>query len=320
MPSVLPLTYVVPLRTAADADIDDLASYLTRLSHAVDQVLVVDGSAPEVVAGRRARVGDTVEVLVPDHSTLNGKVANVDTGLRNARNEWVVLADDDVRYEIEQLAAVSSRLAAADVVRPQNYFSSWPWHARFDGARSLLNRMSGGDWPGTLAIRRSTYLRAGGYAGDVLFENFELVRTLLRAGGREACALDLFVARRPPTARHFRGQQIRQAYDEFARPARLCVFLAVLPLTLQAALRRRMRVVATAALAVIAVAEAGRRRAGGAARVPGFLRARRTGMAALAVSLFLGSRGGARPRRGPVRRPPHRAGRVPREPDVPAGP
>lgn len=262
------LSYVVPLRTRAEASVAELATYLRVVAQHVDDVIVVDGSDPSVVARHRAEFGSTVKVFVPAVQTPNGKVGGVDTGVRRARNERIVLADDDVRYDTDQLAHVARLLESADVVRPQNYFDPMPWHARFDCARTLLNRMTGGDWPGTLAIRRSTYLRAGGYAGDVLFENLELVRTIQAHGGREHVALGLLIARRPPTARHFRGQQIRQAYDEFARPARLAFFLSVLPITTTALLRGRYRVLAGAAVSTAAIAELGRHRAGGRAVFP----------------------------------------------------
>ena len=94
------------------------------------------------------------------------------------------------------------------------------------------------------------------------------MRTIRVNGGREHVALGVLVARQPPTAQHFRGQQIRQAYDEFARPARLALFLAVLPLTTVALLRGRYRAVVGAAVAAVALAEVGRRRAGGRAVFP----------------------------------------------------
>jgi hypothetical protein len=131
-----------------------------------------------------------------------------------------------------------------------------------------LNRVTGGDWPGTLALRRSFLLRVGGYSGDVLFENLELVRTVRAAGGRERLLLDLIVRRLPPTTAHFRSQQIRQAYDELARPARLCVFLGVLSAVTWACLIRNKGAVVGGAAIVMAAAETGRRRAGGATVFP----------------------------------------------------
>ncbi|MFP3381064.1 hypothetical protein SB767_32600, partial [Bacillus sp. SIMBA_069] len=67
------------------------------------------------------------------------------------------------------------------------------------------------------------------------------------------------VARRPPALRHFLGQRVRQAYDDFAQPARLLAELSVLPLAL-ASLRRPRRLLLGVA-GVVALAEAGRRRA-----------------------------------------------------------
>jgi hypothetical protein len=119
----------------------------------------------------------------------------------------------------------------------------------------------GGDFPGTFAVRRSVILRAGGYDGDVLFENLEMLRTVRAAGGVEARADDVFVERRPPTTRRFLEQRIRQAYDEWARPGHLAVELALAPLIVSS-LRSSSRIVAVTAVAV-AIAETGRRRDGG---------------------------------------------------------
>jgi hypothetical protein len=259
----LPVTYVVPVRTPDGEPLGELALYLGQLSAIVDEVIVVDGSNAPTVALHRAEAPAAVTVMEPVERTLMGKVGNVMTGVRAARNEFVVLGDDDVRYTFDDLRRVVERLHDADVVRPQNYFDPLPWHARLDTARTALNRVLGGDWPGTLALRRSRLLHAGGYAGDVMFENFELVQTVRAAGGRESLALDILVRRIPPTTAHFRGQQVRQAYDEFARPARLVASLAVLPLTAALLLRRRIGAVATGAAAVTVAAEVGRRRAGG---------------------------------------------------------
>src|SRR5690606_32390788 len=115
-----------------------------------------------------------------------------------------------VRYRRDSLVRILALLQDHEVIRPQNCFRPLPWHARWDTARSLLNRLVGGDWPGTLGVRRSVLLNAGGYSGEALFENLELVRTVQAAGGREAVALDLLVERRPPTAVHFLSQRVRQ--------------------------------------------------------------------------------------------------------------
>jgi hypothetical protein len=262
------LTYLVPLRADGDTDLDDLVAYLRRLATTVDDVLVVDNSEPEHFERHRAQLGPVVRVIRPELETANGKVGNVVTGVHHARCERVVIADDDVRYELDQLVDVAGLLEHAEVVRPQNYFRPLPWHARFDTARTLLNRVTTGDWPGTLAVRRGAFLDAGCYRGDVMFENLELVRTLEAGGRREVLALDVLVERRPPSARHFWRQQVRQAYDEFARPHRLVVSLALLPAAVVAIVSRRSRALAYAALLCGVTAELGRRRAGGRAVFP----------------------------------------------------
>jgi hypothetical protein len=134
-----------------------------------------------------------------------------------------------------------------------------PWHARWDTGRILIARATGGDWPGTLVVDRGALLRAGGYDGSALFENLELVRTLEAAGGHQVLALDLLVERIPPTAGHFWSQRVRQAYDEWARPGRLGAELALVPLVVVG----RTTALWVLAAGSIALAEVGRRRAGG---------------------------------------------------------
>lgn len=259
-------TYVLPIRSDAAPD-EALAPYLAWLAtefHNELQIVVVDSSPPAVFAVHATRWPTTVEhvPLDPDLATPNGKVGAVMTGLRRARHERVVIADDDVRYDRAALMRLVSLLDRADVVRPQNFFAPSPWHAKWDTARILLNRISGGDWPGTLGLRRSALPTAEGYDGHVIFENLELVRTIRAAGGREVVADDLYVRRRPPTVSRFWSQRVRQAYDEFARPARLALWLSLLPAGVLVGVLHPLALVMALAASGVA-AEAGRRRHGG---------------------------------------------------------
>jgi len=261
--------YVLPLRwlTARPDDETELAAYLGWLSHHA-RVVVVDGSPREVFERHHRRLSSVVTHVRPDPwPARNGKVAGVHTGLRLARSERVVLADDDVRYDKDSLRQVVSLLDEADLVGPQNVFRPLPWHAAWDSARSLLNRAVVADYPGTFGIRRSTFREMGGYDGDVLFENLELMRTVRAHGGRVVRPLGVYVVRRPPTADHFWGQRVRQAYDDIAQPWRLAMFLPMLPTALLGG-RAGRRLVAAALGVSVGVAEAGRRRAGGAAHFP----------------------------------------------------
>ena len=266
----LDLSYVVPIRWQDGEQREELASYLEGIARLCAEVIVVDGSPAEVFSANAAAWGDYAEHVPPaeEETWLMGKVSGVRTGVRLASRERVVVADDDVRYDFDALQRLERLLNAYDLVRPQNYFSRLPWHARWDTARSLLNRSLGRDYPGTLGVRRSRMLAMGLYDGDVLFENLELIRTVRAHGGSTVAPLDLYVARVPPSAAHFWGQRTRQAYDDFALPLRMAIWLAVVPLLLLSAGRRRPSLsLAPAALAVVA-AERGRRRAGGARFFP----------------------------------------------------
>jgi hypothetical protein len=260
----LALSYVLPIRRASNEgaggadDQADLAGYLRELSSWVAEVIVVDGSPPEVFGEHGRLWGAAVRHVPPDPSLAEppDKASGVVTGSRLAVHDVVVVGDDDVRWTHGQLAEVLARMEGADLVRPQNRFSPAPWHARWDTARMLLNRAAGGDWPGTMVVRRSFVARGYGYG--VLFENLDLVRTVRARGGRTIVARDVVVDRRPPEAGWFWRQRVRQAYDELARPWRFAWQLALVPLVL---IGGRRAAVALAGAAV-AAAEVGRRRGG----------------------------------------------------------
>lgn len=264
------ISYLVPIRWRDGEQRRELASYLAAIAPHCDEVIVVDGSPPEVFAANAEAFGAHAIHVPPaaEEDWLMGKVSGVRTGLRLASHERVVIADDDVRYAPEALRRTCRLLDEHDLVRPQNYFERPPWHARWDTARTLLNRSLGRDYPGTLAVRRSRMLAMGLYDGDVLFENLELIRTVRAHGGSTVAPLDLYVARVPPSASHFWGQRTRQAYDDFALPLRMALWLAVTPLLALCAAKRRAAPPLAAATLAVAVAERGRRRAGGTAVFP----------------------------------------------------
>lgn len=263
--SVLPLSVVVPLRVAHP----DLAlgQRLGRLAAQVAEVIVVDGSAPAVQDAHADGWPASVRHLrlADDDRTPNGKVGGVLAGARAAGHDILVIADDDIVWGRAQLERAHAVMAAGQLaaLRPQNRYTEMTWVARWDTARTLIQRALGGDWPGTVVVRRSALLPEG-YRGDVMFENLELERELRRRGGEVAVDLRLVVDRLPPAAAHFRGQRVRQAYDELARPGHLAAELALLPV----AVLGGRRAVAAIALGSVALAELGRWRADGRSSYP----------------------------------------------------
>ncbi len=159
-------SYVLPLRWTEPGPIAELAGYLRSLVGEVEEILVVDGSPAPLFEPHAAALRGVARHL-PPHSDLDfamGKVNGVVTGVRECSQERIVLADDDIRYDPATLRRMIELLGEAELVRPQNYFDELPWHARWDTARSLLNRVFTGDptfpvgdFPGTLAVRRTPF-------------------------------------------------------------------------------------------------------------------------------------------------------------------
>ncbi|HTA05205.1 MAG TPA: glycosyltransferase family 2 protein [Solirubrobacteraceae bacterium] len=270
MSELLQLSYVLPLRWSDETGREELTEYLGALRRSCAEILIVDGSSPDVFAANAEAWGSWTVHVAPDPDTQckMGKVAGVTTGVRRAGFEAVVIADDDVRYERAGLQRLIECLRDHDLVRPQNFFDPLPWHARWDTARTLLNRALGADYPGTLGIRRSRFVGMGGYDGDVIFENLELIRSVQASGGTTLSPLDFFVRRLPPTTSHFWGQRTRQAYDDFALPLRMACWLAVVPLVLAMICRRRPTEGCLSAVTLALLAELGRRRGKGATVFP----------------------------------------------------
>jgi hypothetical protein len=262
-PTRWPVSYILPIRSSTPSTHAELRAYIKWIA-ARAELIVVDGSESAIFAAHEREWGTGIKHVAPAPDLVSpmGKVGGVLTGLRLASHELVIIADDDVRYDDESLAQTVAALATADVVRPQNYFEPLPWHARWDSSRMLLNRLTGGDWPGTLGVRRSRLQATNGYDGSVMFENLELVRTVLASGGRERALYGAYVLRRPSTTRHFWSQRVRQAYDEIARPARMIFQLAVLPLAIPLAITGHWLAIALGATAIVLAAELGRRREG----------------------------------------------------------
>lgn len=271
------LSYVVPLRWSDDSDWAELEAYLRRLAPLVTEIVIVDGSPRDLFRRHAAAVAGLCRHLGPDPSLSfkMGKVNGVTTGVLAARCERVVIADDDVRYDGPALRRLSALLQDAELVRPQNYFDPLPWHARLDTGRTLLNRVHtgdrefpSGDFPGTLGVRRSAFGKVGGYDGDVMFENLELMRTIKAGGGRVVSPLDLYVRRLPPSSSHYLSQRVRQAYDDFGVPLRMALALSVAPGVLVALAAKRWRLIVAFTAATAATAESGRRRAGATEHYP----------------------------------------------------
>lgn len=258
------LSYILPIKWDAGQDTHELTGYLESIAPHVE-LIIVDGSSTtnfKLHADAWAKFGRHMPPA-REFQFVNGKVNGVMTGLQVARYEKVIIADDDVRYTVEQLTLMTELLEEAQLVVPQNYFAPAPWHAQWDTARTLLNRAIHHDYPGTLAVQRDFINQLGGYDGNVLFENLELMRTVQAGDGKLLYRPDVYVERLPPSAAHFWSQRVRQAYDDYAQPLKLSFFFLLMP-TLVASAYIAPLLPAALLAASIPLAEVGRRVHGGA--------------------------------------------------------
>ncbi len=226
-------TYLLPLRrsTFSATEAQALAAYFQTLAAANCEVIVIDGSPPEVFAQNRQAWSLACNHQPVDHSFgyLNDKVNGIHTGVQLATCEKIILADDDVRYSAANVGKLCALLDDSEVVRPQNFLRPLPWWARMESARMLINRatLRTGDYPGTCGFRRSAMLRVGHYDGDVLFDNEEIVRHFASSGASITYAIDFFIEKRPPHFRKWLEQRPRQAYEDFGLRTKTALFLAL---------------------------------------------------------------------------------------------
>jgi hypothetical protein len=228
-------TYILPIRRvrAHSQEAHELAEYFRDLAREGCEVLVVDGSSPEIFTHHNRAWRKLCRHVTVDrkYTYLNGKVNGVHTGVDLASCENIILADDDIRYTPADIRRACELLKQHDMVRPQNYLAPLPWWGRIEAARMLINRgvLRTGDYPGTCAFRRSACLRFGHYDGDVLFDNEEIVRHFILNGADVCYALDFFILKRPPTLRKWLEQRPRQAYEDFDMRAKTVLFMSLLP-------------------------------------------------------------------------------------------
>src|SRR4029079_6082185 len=112
-------TYLLPIRrisTCAE-EIGNLYDYFRTLAEMGCEVIVVDGSPSKIFEEHHRLWRDVClhVTLDPKYTYLNGKVNGVHTGVDLAAGEYIVLADDDIRYTAGNIARVCELLGDHDM-------------------------------------------------------------------------------------------------------------------------------------------------------------------------------------------------------------
>src|SRR5688572_6425021 len=100
-------SFIIPIRRVQvdQYEIVRLTRYFKLLRLAGCEVLVIDGSPPEVFEEHKKSWESFSRHVAPDpkYKYLNGKVNGVHTGVDLASCERVILADDDIRYSVADI-------------------------------------------------------------------------------------------------------------------------------------------------------------------------------------------------------------------------
>ena len=230
-------TYLVVIerdRKPAD-DLRSLASYLSTISLANCEVIVVDGSPSPIFESNRAvlRWVSRHVAARPRHRNFNGGIDAVRTAVDVSSGDKIIVADQNVRYDAVAIERVCELLDQHEVVEPQDYFEPLPWWSGIEAGRMLVHRGVEPlpDHGATFGIRKSSVRGLRGV--DVAWSNGEdAVRRLASQGAEVFSACDVFVRRLPPPLDHWLRDRPRQADDDFAMPVKTAFFFALLPVAI----------------------------------------------------------------------------------------
>lgn len=230
-------SYLVVIERDREADdgLRDLASYLSTLTLAGCDVIVVDGSpAPVFEKNRRILRWVSRHIAArPRHHSFSGRIDVVRTAIDVSSCDRIIVAGDSVRYDDTAVAGVCDLLDSHEVVEPQDYFHPLPWWSGIEAGRMLVHR---GVEPlphhgATFGMRKSSLRGLRGV--DVAWSNGDdPVRYLATQGAEIFAACDVFVRRLPPLLNDWLRDRPRQAGDDFDMPVKTAFFFALLPVAM----------------------------------------------------------------------------------------
>jgi hypothetical protein len=260
------LVVIEPDREPAGG-LNELAAYLSSLSVAGCEVIIVDGS-PAGVFERNQNILRWVArhlSVRPRHRSVSGSIDVVRAAIDVASCERIIVADENVRYASEAIDSVCDLLESHEVVEPQDYFQPLPWWSGIEAGRMLVHRGVEPlpDHGATFGLRRSAVrglrgIDVGWWNGD------DPVRRLASLGAEVFSACEVFVRRLPPLLSDWVRERPRQANDDFDLPVKSAFFFTLLPVAMLLAIFGGVRLAGgyAGAVAFASVALAVRGRSG----------------------------------------------------------
>lgn len=227
-------TYLVVIDSDREplSDLRDFASYLSTLSVAGCEVVVVDGSSQESFEenGRSFRWVSRHVAARPRQRNFQGSIDPVRAALDFGSCDKVIVAGPNVRYDEDAVGRICALLDSHEVVEPQDYFAPLPWWSGIEEARMLVHRGVDPlpDHGVTFGMRK--WPVRGLRSIDVAWSNgVDSVRRLAAQGAEVFSACDVFVRRLPPRLAEWLRERPRQADDDFVLPLKTAFFFTLLP-------------------------------------------------------------------------------------------
>jgi hypothetical protein len=240
-------TYLVVIDSDREplSDLRDFASYLSTLSVAGCEVVIVDGSS-QATFDENDRIFRWVSQHVaarPRQRNFGGTIDPVRAALDFGGCDKVIVAGPNVRYDDDAVGRICALLDTHEVVEPQDYFAPLPWWSGIEAARMLVHRGVDPlpDHGVTFGMRKWSV--RGLRTIDVAWSNgVDTVRRLAAQGAEVFSACDVFVRRLPTTLTQWMRERPRQADDDFALPFKTAFFFTLLPAAVLLAILGDVRV------------------------------------------------------------------------------
>lgn len=256
-------TYVVALPPETRGfDLRPFSEYLSTLGVAGCEVIVLDSTEAFEEHCRVFR-------WVARHVAVPEPIDVVRTAADLASCEKIIIAGENVRYNIADLTEICALLDAHEVVEAQDYLEPMPWWGGIDAGRMLVHRGIDPhpDRGATFGFRRAL---PRGLRGFDATGSTDPVRVLALHGAEVVSARELFVRRCPPRLGEWLRERPREADLDFDVPAKSAFFLALIPMAILLTLMGggRLAIGYTSAVAFASVVLAVRGRIGAGAFFP----------------------------------------------------
>ncbi len=216
-----PISIIIPAHNEEENIASTLESVLKAEYPKKKEIIVVDDGSrdktPEIVK-EFCRKYKNVKLIRVKHQ---GKAKALNTGLKKAKSEIIVVIDADTKVEKDALKKIVQPLkekgvgGVASVLRVQRTKNFLSWLQSFDyaivsGWKKVCEKVNGlCILPGFCAFRKSAIKKIGGFKGDTPVEDYDISFYLRKAGFNIKMADAVAYTRVPQTISGFLKQRIR---------------------------------------------------------------------------------------------------------------